>query len=120
MDEAFACLEGYCTVVDDEVILTRTIEDHHAPHVRSFLQSCVEKNIILNTDKWAYARPKVEFTGFHLSDDGYRIDDSIVAAISKFPPPTNRTDLRSFVGLVNQLSASIPAMLVYWYHCDPC
>lgn len=41
-----------------------------------------------------------------MSGDGYQIDQSITDAISKFPKPNNRTDLRSFVGLVNQLSAS--------------
>ena len=41
-----------------------------------------------------------------LSKDGYRVDPGIVEAIQRFPTPTNRTDLRSFFGLVNQLSAS--------------
>lgn len=45
------------------------------------------------------------FAGFSLSADGYRVDEAITEAISKFPTPSCRTDLRSFVGLVNQLSA---------------
>ena len=36
----------------------------------------------------------------------YYIDSSITEAISKFPVLTNCTDLRSFFGLVNQLSSS--------------
>ena len=34
------------------------------------------------------------------------MDQSITDAITEFPTPATRTDLRSFFGLVNQLSAS--------------
>jgi len=38
--------------------------------------------------------------------DSYQIDKSITDVISNFPTPTNHTDLWSFFGLFNQLSAS--------------
>ena len=110
MDEAFAGLEGYRRVVDDVVIFDQD-ETQHATHVQSFLQRCVDRQITLNDDKWVYM-PSLRwfFAGFHLSSGGYRIDDAIVTAISKFPPPSSHTDLRSFVGLVNQLSTSTSAV----------
>ena len=46
--------------------------------------------------------------GFVLSADGYQVDGSITDAISNFPTPATRLELRSFVGLLNQLSASTP------------
>ena len=46
------------------------------------------------------------FAGFQLSADGYQVDPSITAAITAYPSPTNRSELRSFIGLVNQLSTS--------------
>ena len=58
------------------------------------------------TCKWRFAQASVGFAGFTLSADGYRIDQSITEAISSFPTPASRTDLRSFFGLANQLSAS--------------
>ena len=109
MDEAFVGLKGYRRIVDDVVIFDRDTT-LHASHVKMFLQHCVERQITLNTDKWVYARPEVDFAGFHLSGDGYSIDNSIVTAISRFPQPANRTDLRSFVGLVNQLSSCTPSI----------
>ena len=48
----------------------------------------------------------VSLAGFQLSAAGYQVDHNIIDAISKFPTPTNCTDLQSFFGLVNQLSAS--------------
>ena len=111
MNEAFDGLSGYRRVVDD-VVIYDSDEEQHDSHVRLFLQRCNEKNITLNRDKWVYSQPEVVFAGFILSAAGYRVDDSITEAISKFPAPAPacRTDLRSFVGLVNQLSACTPAI----------
>ena len=107
MDEAFAGLRGFRRVVDDIVIYDQNRAEH-GPHIRQFLQRCTEKNITLNLSKWIFAQPTVEFAGFILTPNGYKIDPSITWAIAEFPTPANRTDLRSFIGLVNQLSASTP------------
>ena len=70
----------------------------------------MEKNIALNIDKCKFAQTQVTFAGFQLSAKGYKIDESITEAIAKYPTPQNRTDLRSFIGLVNQLSTSTNAV----------
>ena len=109
MDEAFAGLTGYRRIVDDVVIYDSDATQHMA-HVRQFLQRCTEKCITLNNEKWRFAQDDVNFAGFNLSANGYRVDQSITTAITNFPIPTNRTDLRAFFGLVNQLSASTPSV----------
>ena len=105
MDEAFAGLSGYHRIVDDMVIYDSDITQH-ASHIKEFLQRCAEGKITLNQAKWTFAQPQVTFAGFILSADGYKVDSSITDAISRFPTPSNRTNLLSFFGLVNQLSAS--------------
>ena len=82
----------------------------HAHHVRQFLARCAEKNITLNLDKWQFAQPEIHFAGFLLSANGYSVDSSITDAIARFPTPSGRAKLRSFLGLVNQLSASTPTI----------
>ena len=104
MDEALKGLSGFRRIVDDVVIFDSDAVQH-ANHVRKFLQRCNEFKITLNTSKFRYAQSEVQFAGFVLSADGYQIDPAITVAIKHFPTPTNRTDLRSFFGLVNQLSA---------------
>ena len=105
MDEAFAGLTGYRRIVDD-VVIYDSDPSQHLDHVRQFLQRCAEQQITLNADKWECAKPQVTFAGFTISAKGYSIDESITDAITRFPTPTNHTNLRSFVGLANQLSAS--------------
>ena len=105
MDEAFTGLSGFRRIVDD-VIIYDCNATHHADHVRQFLRRCAECKITLNRDKWRYSQQTVTFAGFTLSEKGYQIDQTVTEAISRFPAPSNRTDLRSFFGLANQLSAS--------------
>ncbi len=105
MDEAFSSLASFrCTV--DDVVIYDSDERQHESHVRQFLQCCVERHITLNSNKWAYGKPEVDFAGFILTANGYRVNGAIFEAISGFPTPTSRSDVRSFVGLVSQLSAS--------------
>ena len=105
MAEAFTGLSGFRRVVDDIVIYDSNPADH-VVHVKQFLQRCVERNIALNIDKCKFSQARVSFAGFQLSADGYQLDQSITEAISNYPTPASRTDLRAFVGLVNQLSTS--------------
>jgi len=105
MDEAFPGISRYHHIVDDIIIYNSDITQH-APHVRQFFQQCAEKRITLNTNKWKFAQPMVNFAGFSMSADGYHIDCSITQAISNFPTPANQTDLPSFIGLANQNPAS--------------
>ena len=58
----------------------------------------------MNKDKFVFAQPKVTFAGYELSSSGYFIDPQLVLTINDFPKPTNTTELRSFFGLINQLS----------------
>ena len=105
MAEAFAGLSGFRRIVDD-IVIYDSDATQHAQHVRTFLQRCADKQIALNLDKCHFFQSQVIFAGFQLSANGYQVDTSITDAISNFPTPNNRTDLRSFFGLVNQLSAA--------------
>ena len=104
MAQAFEGLLGFRRIVDDVVIYDKDAATHE-DHVKQFIQRCQDRGISLNKDKWKYCQSKVTFAGFQLSSEGYKVDTSITAAISKFPVPASRTDLRSFCGLVNQLAS---------------
>ena len=103
MDEAFSGLTNYRKVVDDVLIFDCNF-DSHLSRVRRFLKRCEELHISLKKEKFKFARASVKFAGYEVSQDGYKLDASLMKAISDFPTPQNITDLRSFFGLVNQLS----------------
>ncbi|XP_064101735.1 uncharacterized protein LOC135212224 [Macrobrachium nipponense] len=62
----------------------------------------------LNRDKVVGAAPCMSFCGYQLSGEGISADLGKVSAIHDFPTPTNLTDLRSLMGLVNQLAEFTP------------
>ena len=46
----------------------------------------------------------MEFVGFWLEEDSLKPSPDTLKAITEFPRPTNITDIRSFFGLVEQVS----------------
>ena len=80
MDEAFHGLKNYRRIVDDVIIFDAN-ESNHAANVRQFLQRCVNKGICLHKDKFKFCEKAVIFAGYKLSQEGYKIDDSLLNAI---------------------------------------
>ena len=108
-DEALAGMKDFRKIVDDVVVFDHN-EQEHVEHVRQLLQRCKEKQISLNREKFRFCQTEVPFAGFTLMPEGYSISCDITAAISNFPTPSSRTDLRSFFGLTNQLASSTSQM----------
>ena len=104
METEFQGMSQFAKLADDVVVYDKSHKDH-THRVREFLQrvawSVVSPSIRTN---FVFAQPKVTFAGYELSSSGYSVDPQLVLAINDFPEPTNITELRSFFGLVNQLS----------------
>jgi transposase InsO family protein len=109
MYEALDGIEQHRRIVDD-VLIYDVNKDVHVRHVREVLQRCADKGISLCKEKFQFCESALEFAGFIVSQHGYEVSPSITKAITNFPPPSSRTDLRSFFGLVNQLSGSTDAV----------
>jgi hypothetical protein len=103
-DVALDGLENIQKVVDDMLIHTSSYPEH-IKMLRQTLERCREHGITLNPKKFNFAKNDVNFVGYRVSENGIAADPEKIEAISKFPIPTNITELRSFFGLVNQLGA---------------
>ena len=101
-DEALQTIPNTVKIVDD--ILTYD-EDYqqHLNHVWQVLNRCKENKITLNPNKFQFAEDEVNYCGYHLNKDGISPEKDKLSAITKFQAPVNVTELRSFLGLVNQL-----------------
>ena len=62
----------------------------------------------LKKDKCAFLLPQVEYLGHVISQQGLHPSDSKVAAVVNAPAPTNVTELRSLLGLVNYYGKFLP------------
>ena len=106
-DIALQGLTNCVKVVDDILLYDEDYFDHLC-HIHDTLSRCRRHGITLNADKFNLAQSSVSFCGYKLSGDGIEADPEKVWAIKELSTPANLTDLRSFMGLVNQLAEFSP------------
>ena len=93
-------------IVDDTLIWAPDWETLHA-RCRVVLNRCKEHGITISLRKLELGT-SIPFAGFVVSSTGLRPDPQLVAAIKQFPPPTDVSTLRSFLGLANQVASFVP------------
>lgn len=102
-DQAFEDIPRLAKVVDDILIFDDDF-DTHVKHVRQVLERAHTHGITFSVKKFEFGKSEVQFCGYIVSQAGWKIDPEKTKALSEFPVPENRTDLRSFFGLVNQFA----------------
>lgn len=89
----------------DDILACDAKYRYYLAHVISIIQLCDRYSITLNADKFSFARNKVDFCGCNITTQGYAADARKMKAIANFPRPQNLVDIRSLMGLVNQLGS---------------
>ena len=102
-DEIVSDIPNKTKVIDDTIMWSDTIKDSFFQAVQ-WLDVCGRNGITLNPEKFVFAEDAVEFAGFEISSDTVRPCQKYFDAIRDFPTPKNITDIRSWFGLVNQVS----------------
>ena len=90
------CIDDICHFDDNlEQHWWRTID---------LLISLGEAGVVVNPDKFQFAQQTVEFAGFRITPSSTEPLPKYLDAIRDFPTPKNTSDIRSWFGLVNQVS----------------
>ena len=89
--------------VDDTLYYDKNLEAHWWRTI-DLLILLGSSGVVLNPDKFKFAQRTVEFAGFRISNDGIEPLPRYLEAIKSFPTPTSKTDIRSWYGLLNQVS----------------
>jgi hypothetical protein len=100
-------LEGVEVIMDDILIWGITMQEHNE-RLRRVLQRIREANLTLNRDKCKIRVTSVAYMGNNLSQDGLRVTDSRIAAITDIAEPQDKTELLRFLGMVNFVGKFIP------------
>ena len=69
-----------------------------------FLTLVGVSGIVLNPDKFQFSEKTVDFAGFRITSETIEPLPRYIDAIKSFPVPKNRTDVKSWFGLINQVS----------------
>ena len=89
--------------VDDSLLWKPTVAECFA-HTAEYLTLLGNNGILQNPAKFQFCKQEVDWSGFRISSDGVRPMPHISQAIRDFPAPINRTDMRSFMALAQQVS----------------
>ncbi|MGL5119430.1 MAG: reverse transcriptase domain-containing protein [Plesiomonas shigelloides] len=100
-------LDGVVCHMDDILVWGRSQEEHYE-HLHTVLQKVEKASVTLNLDKCSLSQHKVKFLGHIISDSSVQPDPTKTTAVQEMPEPTTIKELRSVLGMVNQLGKFIP------------
>ena len=75
--------------------------EEHVDHLRQVLLLCRQHGLMISLHKCEFVVPEIEFLGHVLSATGCSPLTKHSAAISVFPPPSDKPALQRFLGMVN-------------------
>jgi hypothetical protein len=102
MNEVFQeYLDKFVVVyLDDIVIYSSTLEEH-VEHLKKVFAKLREHKLFVKLEKCSFAQEKIKFLGHIIQQGCIRMDQDKVKAIEEWQPPSNVSELRSFLGLAN-------------------
>ena len=107
MSRILSGLAGVVCQMDDVLIFGCNRAEHDA-RLEAALTRIKAAGITLNRDKCVFGQEKLQFLGHVVDRNGISADPSKVTAIAKMRSPENISELRRFLGMVNQLGKFTP------------
>ena len=92
-------LDKFVIVFIDDILVYSSSKEQHAEHLRIVLQNLREHQLYAKFIKCQFWLDRVAFLGHVVSAEGTSVDPQKIEAIIDWKPPTNVTEVRSFLGL---------------------
>ncbi|CAC5379676.1 Retrovirus-related Pol polyprotein from transposon 297 [Mytilus coruscus] len=86
--------------VDDILVFSKSFEEHLS-HLEQVFTRLRDANLTLKPSKCVFAAKDVKYLGHIISKEGIKVDPEKTKAISTFPVPTRKKQVRSFLGMCN-------------------
>ena len=107
MTKILTGLPGVLCLMDD-VLVFGSNTDEHDERLKAALNRIQSAGVTLNPEKCEFRKSQLKFLGHVVNQHGIQADPDKVSAILQMKPPTNITELRRFMGMVNQLGKFSP------------
>ena len=89
-------------MMDDVLVYGKTTAEHDK-RLLAVMEKISAAGVTLNPKKCEFSQRQLKFLGHIVNEQGIQADPDKTAAISDMPAPTNISELRHFMGMVNQL-----------------
>lgn len=107
MHQVLKGLDGVVCLMDDIVVFGAN-EIEHDKRLAQVFKRLEANGITLNKAKCEFKQSEIEFLGQTVGKDGVKASAEKISAITNLQKPTNITELRRFLGMVNQLTKFVP------------
>ena len=107
MSKILEGLDGVVCLMDDVLVIGKDRNEHDL-RLRLVLERVQKAKVMLNPTKCEFAKSSVKFLGHVIDSHGIRADPDKFKAICKMEAPHSVSDLRRFLGMVNQLGKFSP------------
>ena len=107
MEMIFGNIKGLQAFFDDFRLSSESIDEHVAG-MREFFKRCHENGRRLKLNKCQIMLPSIDYLGYQIGENGLEKIKEKVKAITDAERPTNVTQVKSFIGLVNYYARFFP------------
>ena len=108
MDYHFEGINSTTNIIADDIMMHGETDQQHDRHLIQVLNKCRETGLKLNPDKCIFGATEVPFFGHTVSSSGLRADPKKIQSIVNMPPPSDKTQLNSFIGMCSYLMKYLP------------
>lgn len=100
-------IQGVAVYLDD-ILITGKNEAEHGATVRKVLEKLHEAGLKVKLSKCEFNSPCITYLGHRIDSQGIHPTDAKIQAIQKVQKPSNVSELKTFLGLVNYYAKFIP------------
>jgi hypothetical protein len=100
--------KGVMVFIDDILIYSKTAEEH-AELVEWVLKRLQDEGYYAHPDKCEFFQKEVSFLGHVVSEKGVAVQQHKVRAVTEWPEPKGKKEVRAFLGLTNYYRKFIPS-----------
>ena len=100
---------NHVVVFFDDILITGTTAENYLSNVEKVLDRLQTAGLRLNKDKCKWCLEEVTYLGFRVSAEGIKPTDEKLTAIRDAPTPKNKTELQSYLGLLNFYRMFLPS-----------
>lgn len=93
--------------LDDVIIISQSFEEHVTLLERVF-EKLSAANLTINLEKSSFFRNKLRYLGYVVDSQGLRTDPEKVQAILDYPTPSNKKEVKRFLGTASWYRRFIP------------
>ena len=109
MDEICEGIPVVTLLIDDIIVSGTTWEDHDA-NLKATPQRAAARNLKLNSEKLTIGAEEVKYFGHLDTADGLKPDAAKVKAIHDMPPPCDKKELQTLLGMITYLAKFAPQL----------